>query len=288
VIYLDATALRSFSDCREFYRQNQLVNITSATPSIHYELGRAVHLAVEKFWAGEPVEVAIAAAYSIAEQYPVKLLPAHELEKWKGLVEIIPDVVSVYYDSVEYSPESLIWTEEEWSLPYNEEVTLCGRLDRLMVGPRLVDVKTASEINMNGIPWKTSFREEKLLDLQFQLYDYWLRKTGKAPIECYLEVILKPYRGKPARFERIDLPEVLTDGYRQRFEQQLAWKVSEITHYIKNYSSQKPWPMAGGLACKNRYGTCMYQPICVWGEIPKVMEKYTAREEHLLVRGAKS
>lgn len=284
MIYLDSTALKAWSDCREFYRQNQLVNIVSIAPNIHYELGKAVHLAIERFWAGDSFEKALAAAGDITNLYPVKLLSSSDADTWKRLVDTLPDIVAKYFDSVEYEPAKLIKCESEWSLTYNDEVTLCGRLDRLMVGPRLVDVKTASEINRGGVPWKQAYREEKLLDLQFQLYDYWLCKSGTPPIECYLEVILKPYKTKSARYERIDLPEVISDSYRKRFEQQLAWKVSEITHYIKNYSDQKPWPLAGGLACQNRYGECPYAVGCRWGWTPKVLEKFTTRTEHLELR----
>jgi len=56
------------------------------------------------------------------------------------------------------------------------QVILCGRMDRLMAGPRLVDVKTASEISQQGVPWKQQYRQDKVLDLQFALYDYYLTK----------------------------------------------------------------------------------------------------------------
>jgi hypothetical protein len=284
MIYIDATALKAWSDCREFYRNREILNRVSAVPNIHYEFGKYVHAAVEEFWKGEPFEKALAVASEMSLLYPVKSLSPNEMQTWQRLIEGLPDVLAAYFDAVEYSPEQLIWCEQEWSLPYNSDVTLCGRLDRLMVGPRLVDVKTASEINRGSTPWKQAYREEKLLDLQFQLYDYWLSKSGTPPIECYLEVILKPYKSKAARYERIDLPEIITPSYRKRFEQQLAWKVSEITHYIKNYSDQRPWPMAGGLACTTKYGECSYAPACRFGEIPKVTELYTIRTEHLKIR----
>lgn len=284
MIFIDATALKAWSDCREFYRQREIVNRVSLAPNVHYELGKAVHLGIEKFWAGEPYEQAIAAAFSVTEKYPVKLLGPAEVDTWSRLIDGLPDILAAYYDAVRYAPEDVISCESEWSLNYNEDVTLCGRLDRLMKGPRLVDVKTASEIKMGNTPWKQAYREEKLLDLQFQLYDYWLCQSGTPTVECYLEVILKPYKGKSARYERIDLPEILTVAYRERFKQQLEWKLSEIVDYVNNHSGDKPWPMAGGLACKSRYGECAYAPLCRWGEQPKVMEKYTSREEHLLVR----
>jgi len=342
-IYLDASALSGWSNCREYYRRRDIEKIETIKPNTHYEFGKAVHLAVEEFWKGNSYEKALDAAYGVCNEFPVAMLNPPELETWERLVKCTPDILACYYDSVTYSPEQLLWVEKEWSIPYADharskstgstegyktasgsdvdrlpdtvipsdisgnqtQVILCGRMDRLMVGPRLVDVKTASEIAQGGIPWKQQYRQDKILDLQFALYDWYLQQVcaecghvkdepgycslhmfkSMAPIEIYLEVLLKPYKSKAARYEKIELNELITDSYRKRFAQQLKWKVSEIVHYVENYSQQKPWPLAGGLACSSKYGKCAYIDLCAWGDSDKTMKKFKERVPHLeLVR----
>ena len=308
-IYLDSSALAGWSNCREFYRRQQLEKIEPVKPSTYYHFGKATHLMVESLWRGETYEQAMAIAYDCINEYPVEMLNPAELETWTRMVKGTPDITEAYFNGVTYSPEALLWVEKEWSIPYSVDSTatsviLCGRMDRLMAGPRLVDVKTASEISQQGVPWRQQYRQDKVLDLQFALYDWYLCRmcktcghdkafhdstirdgdhefTSMAPIEIYLEVLLKPYKSKAARYEKIELNELITESYRKRFRQQLKWKVSEIVHYMENYSAQKPWPLAGGLACSSRYGTCQFQPICSFGESPKLMAKYKTREPHL-------
>lgn len=294
VIYLDSSSLSGWSNCREFWRRRDLEKIESIKPNTHYEFGKAVHLAVEEFWKGYSYEKALDAAYGVCNEFPVHLLNPAELETWERLVKCAPDILAAYYDSVTYSPEQLLWVEKEWSIPFDIpvgagshpiEVILCGRMDRLMAGPRLVDVKTASEISQAGIPWKQQYRQDKVLDLQFALYDWYLCQQNMAPIEIYLEVLLKPYKSKAARYEKIELNELITGSYRKRFAQQLKWKVSEIVHYVENYSQQKPWPMSGGHSCSTRYGKCQFLDPCCWGDSEKIMAKFKKRVPHLeLVR----
>ncbi len=352
VIYLDASALSGWSNCREYYRRRDIEKIEAVKPNTHYEFGKAVHLAVEEFWKGHSYEKALDAAYGVCNEFPVAMLNPPELETWERLVKCTPDILACYYDSVSYSPESLLWVEKEWSIPYGRniggisgnsvhssnrtdgtdnpdssqtEVILCGRMDRLMAGPRLVDVKTASEISTAGVPWKQQYRQDKVLDLQFALYDFYLQRLCKcghphhehwplvefqsnykpdynvtecgececmsfrsmAPIEIYLEVLLKPYKSKAARYEKIELNELITDSYRKRFAQQLKWKVSEIVHYVENYSQQKPWPLAGSLACSSKYGKCAYIDLCAWGDSEKTLKKFKERVPHLEVARGK-
>ncbi len=291
-LYLDASALSGWSNCREFFRRQQIVRQELTKENPHYVFGKAMHLAVEEFWKGNTYDQALNAAYEVCNQYPVETLNPAETETWTRLVKCTPDLVACYFNSVTYEPEQLLAVEQEWSIPYDIEgkmsgpvVTLCGRMDRLAVGPRLVDVKTASEIASAGIPWKQGYRQDKILDLQFALYDWYLCQQGTPPIEIYLEVLLKPYKGKAARYEKIDLSILLTDSYRKRFRQQLAWKVSEIVHYVENYSQQVPWPLAGPLACSSKYGKCQFLDICCFGDEEKILKKYKRREPHLeLVR----
>jgi len=224
VIYLDASALAGWSNCREFYRRQQLEKIEPVKPSTYYHFGKATHLMCESFWRGETYEQALAAAYDCLNEYPVAMLNPPELETWERMVKATPDVTAVYFENVHYSPEQLLWVEKEWSIPYEREsislpvgddltstavhhraagsdsgktkVILCGRMDRLMAGPRLVDVKTASEISQQGVPWKQQYRQDKVLDLQFALYDWYLCQICKcgAPISRSPSRLLRALR----------------------------------------------------------------------------------------------
>src|SRR5882724_8225646 len=170
-IYLDATALAGWSNCREFFRRQQREKIELIKPNTYYHYGKATHLMCESFWRGETYEQALAAAYDCLNEYPVGMLNRPELDTWERMVKGTPDITAAYFDAVSYSPEQLLWVEKEWSIPYQldlgntydhdgvslaprTQVILCGRMDRLMAGPRLVDVKTASEISQQGVPWR--------------------------------------------------------------------------------------------------------------------------------------
>ena len=281
-VFIDSSALKSWG-CRELYRQSFVENISPLKPNPAYEMGKAVHLAVEEFWKGSSYEQAMDAAYQLCNSITVQHFNPQESEHWRKQVESLPDLVAVYFDQVEYQPENLLWVEQEWSVPLDDKVTLCGRMDRVMLGPRLVDVKTASEITRMGIPWKKQYREEKLLDPQFGLYDWYLDSLGTPATECVLEVIVKPYKGSKARMEFIALPEILTEAYRRRFRQQLAWNCMEIAQYHEHYMNQRPWLMNPNM-CNGKYGACPMFDRCVWGSIPRVEEKYGPRIEHLNVR----
>jgi hypothetical protein len=298
---IDASFLKSWSDCREQARQSFVEERAPVVESVYYRYGTALHKAVEEFWKGYSFERAIHSAYEVTSTYPTKLLNPYFSNKWKEMLDQLPDAIATYYDSQEQDVSKVIncegspMLEHEWSIPYEPEngkwtepqVILCGRIDRVMVGPELPDVKSASEIASYGQSWKDGYTRSMMLQMQFGLYDWYLQKIGLAPRRCYLEVLLKGYKSKPPRYEVIELTHVTTEAYRQRFRQQLAFKVSEIVHYFKHYREQKPWPMSGGSACKTVYGECEFLDICLSGTIPKVMEKYKEREEHLLVRGAK-
>jgi PD-(D/E)XK nuclease superfamily protein len=291
---IDASMLKDF-ECREFFRQRYLVNRDLIAPNVHYQYGTAIHKAVQSFWEGKTYEQAIADAYEVTNAYPVSLIK-HDVylsNRWMEMVEQLPDLVAVYYDSVEqdvskvqhdpwvYPPGPMI--EREWKHKYSDDVILCGRIDRVMVGPELPDVKTASEISSQGVPWKKLYQRGKSLEIQFGLYDWYLQQIGMTPKRVYLEVLIKGYRGKKCRLDIIDLPYVVTDAYRERFRQQLAWKVREIVYYFQYCYDKKPWPMSQQL-CQTKFSECPYIPLCYSGETPKNEELYTIREEHLEVR----
>lgn len=297
-LHIDASMLRDF-ECKEFGRQRYLLNRDLVIPNVHYVYGTACHKAIQSFWEGKTFEQAMADAYEVTSSYPVGLIKhnVYLSNKWMDMVNQLPDLVAVYFDQteqdlskVEKVAHSSIagkavrpMIETEWHHPYSEDVILCGRIDRVMVGPELPDIKTASEISSQGIPWKQSYQRGKMLEVQFGLYDWYLQQIGMTPKRVYLEVLIKGYKSKPCRLEIIELPYVVTDAYRERFRQQLQWKVSEIVSLFKERVSEKPWPMSQQL-CQTKFSECPYLPLCVGGEIPKTVELYKIREEHLEVR----
>lgn len=295
-LYIDASMLKDW-ECREFFRQRYILNRDTKAPNIYYQYGTAIHKAVESFWQGKTFEQAIADAYVITSAYPVELIKhnVYQSNKWMEMVEQLPDLVACYYDQTEQDV-SLVqqdmgadfgrpgpMLECEWHYPYSDDVILCGRIDRIMVGPELPDIKTASEIASGGVPWKTGYQRGKMVEIQFGLYDWYLQQISMAPRRVYLEVLIKGYKSKPCRLEIIDLPYVTTEAYRERFKQQLAWKVAEIVDYVREHQQEKPWPMSQQL-CQTKYGECPMLDVCLHGEQPKIMEKYVERIEHLEVR----
>ncbi len=284
MIYIDASMLKDF-ECKEFGRQRYLLNRDLVAPNVFYQYGTAVHKAVQSFWEGKTFEQAMADAYTVTSSYPVELIKhnVYISNKWMEMVEQLPDIVACYYDgmvqdlskvariSVNVNSlgegDSMAALESEWTWPYSDEVTLCGRIDRVMVGPELPDVKTASEISSQGVPWKQMYQRGKMLEVQFGLYDWYLQQIDMTPRRVYLEVLVKGYRGKRGRLEIIELPYVVTDAYRERFRQQLAWKVSEIVDYFTHHREDKPWPMSQQL-CQTKFSECPYLNLCLNGEIP--------------------
>jgi hypothetical protein len=301
MIYIDASMIKDF-ECKEFGRQRYLLNRDLAVPNVHYQYGTAVHKAVQSFWEGKTFEQSMADAYEVTSAYPVNLIKhnVYLSNKWMEMVSQLPDLIACYYDgmvqdlsklALDHSgsvddPAGNIGTpmlENEWQYHYSDEVTLCGRIDRVMVGPELPDVKTASEISSQGVPWKQMYQRGKMLEVQFGLYDFYLQQIGITPRRVYLEVLIKGYRGKKPRLEIIELPYITTEAYRERFRQQLKWKVAEIVRYMTVHRDQKPWPMSQQL-CQTKFSECPYINTCLYGETPKTEELYAIREEHLEVR----
>ena len=289
MIYLDSTSIDTFLTCREQYRQRYLENRVQAEPSVHLAFGHAVHTAVEWWHKGESYnQVLMRAAVEMEKaqnELGGSLRPDLEL-KWRELGMALPECVAAYCDGVEPDTEASI--EYEWQylfLDYLDlpHVTLCGKIDRYSQSGNLFDVKTASEI---GRTWKSDYRATLLRTFQFGLYDWYLRQRDRVgppwPQAVKVECIVKPYRGKPARLEVFDLPEILV--YRKRFDQQLAWVTREIAEYREKYAGVKPWPMASSQICQGKFQACPYLPICNGGESPKILERYKQREEHLQIR----
>jgi hypothetical protein len=249
--------------------------------------GGAFHAGVEQFWRGEDYHTAMRVAMERMDIDEMRLnMP--ERERLQEAREYLPDMLSCYFEEQEYRPERMwarpdstpvAWVEHEWQLPCMGDAILCGKIDRVEVGPILYDCKTASEIGKN---WKHDYREMLLRDVQFQLYDFYLTSIGHPPIMSVVEVITKPYRGKPAKFHRIELPELAS--YRERFKQQLDWALKEMVHYVAKYREARPWPMAAATVCVGKYGPCDYLEGCNRGWNTKILAGFGPREEHLDVR----
>jgi hypothetical protein len=299
MLYLDATAIREWLSCRENYRQGFVLNRRSKQTAIHREFGIALHLGVEDFWSGQDFASALARVMEYLNNVHLFGLTPDAMRKWDEMVKYAPDMLACYYDSVEYDPTRILFVEHpvlcesqaaqwvssrslpmiehEWKAEY-QDVTLCGRIDRCEVGPRLVDLKTASEI---GKTWKADYKQSMLRDVGLALYDWYLCQIGHAPTMVTLEVLVKPYRDKPPRFTTIDMPEII--AYRKRFEAQLKWIVREIAHYHEHYLQANPWPMSQG-ACNGKFGACQFLGLCNGGENEKTLKGYGPRREHLDIR----
>lgn len=295
MLYVDASSINTWLRCREMWRLRYLEGgqgIQPAKPAIPLITGGAFHSGVEIFWRGGSYEEAMAVAMADME-IDETLLSMPERERLQEAREYLPDMLECYFEKQEYAPEKLMLlgmkrddtgpvVEYEWqhhplvSGVLSIDVMLCGKLDRVEVGPIIYDCKTASEIGKN---WKHDYRQMLLRDIQFQLYDYYLTSIGHPPIMNVVEVITKPYRGKPAKFHRIELPELAS--YRTRFRQQLDWALKEMVHYVAKYREARPWPMAAATVCVGKYGACDYLPGCNQGWNAKVLEGYGEREEHL-------
>ena len=295
-LYLDATCLRDFNGCREFFRRRYVDNIIPKRPAIDKEFGIATHMAIggdgkeplKGFWGGWSYEQ----SYKLAAGYFAAVDQTHctvkDREKYERLADALPEVIGVYYEEYGEAEEQAM-VEYEWvsDYPHRQGVTspwrLCGRIDRYSLDRTLFDVKTASEIGRN---WKSDYKEAALRDIGVSLYDWYIRQAqpDSAPRNVVLEVIVKPYRDKRARYEAVELPEIVTGAYRRRFDQLLDFRVRELAHWWRSYQAMKPWPMNDGSQCVSKYGQCPYLLLCNHGESVRNLDKYTARMEHLDVR----
>ena len=278
-LLLDATALRDFNSCREYFRRRWVENIVPKRPAIDREFGICVHKAVEAFWQGKNYTEAYSQAASMFAALDLTHANIKDREKYERLSDALPEVIGVYYEEHGETEEQAM-LEYEWTHRLDDATILCGRIDRYSLDGILYDVKTASEIGRN---WKSDYKEAALRDIGVQLYDYFLCQVqpDSRPRNVVLEVLVKPYRDKRARYEAVELPELVTDAYRNRFKQQLDFRVRELSHWWRSYQAMRPWPMNDGSQCVSKYGQCPYLLLCNHGQSERNLEKYTQREEHL-------
>lgn len=274
-LYVDATMLDDWGKCREFMRQRYVENRVPSEPAIALEVGTAFHLGVEAFWRGASYEVAMRDAMRHLNSLDQTHMPQRAQEKLQDALGFMPDMLACYLDNVTYKqPEEV---EVNWQLKHSIlPVVLCGRIDRIESGPVIYDAKTASDI---GDAWKQNYKAELLMKWGFRLYDWYMVQSGKTPQLSVAEVVTKPYRSKPARFHRIELPEIA--AYRLRTQQQLYWVLKEMLHYVTTYPNAQPWPMSP-TACVSKYGPCEMIDGCLHGWSQKTLERYVTRKEHLV------
>lgn len=274
-LYIDATMLDDWGKCREFMRQRYVENRVPSEPTIALEVGTAFHLGIEAFWRGASYEEAMRDAMRHLNSLDRTHMPLRAQEKLDEALGFLPDMLSVYFDNVIFKqPEHV---EVNWQLKHSLlPVVLCGRIDRIESGPVIFDAKTASDI---GDAWKQNYKAELLMKWGFRLYDWYMCQSGKTPQLSVAEVVTKPYRSKPSRFHRIELPEIA--AYRLRTVQQLYWILKEMLHYVTTYPYAQPWPMSP-TACIGKYGPCDYLSVCQYGASQKTLERFTQRKEHLV------
>ena len=281
---IDASQIRLFIDCREAYRQAYVLGRASKKPLIHREFGIGFHKGCEVFWRGGDYSAALVAAFDYAACIDCTLLTVKEKQKWDEMCGYMPDLLAAYFDSVEYEPGANLLVEDEWTCPgpYGDVsygvVELCGRIDRFTRDHVLIDIKTDS-----GIDTKEAFREKWLRDIGLAMYDWFLCKGGP-PRMVAIERCIKPYRGRPAKVELVELPEITSDGYRKRFEQQLKMVLADMVHHLDNYQDMAPWLMNTNHSCTTKYGPCEYLSCCNHGESQRELARFKQREEHLVIR----
>jgi len=293
ILYLDATCLRDFSNCREFFRRRYVENVVPKRPALDKEYGIIVHRAIESFWGGKEYNEAYGLSAKAWAAVDLTHCTVKDREKYERLADALPEVIGVYYEE-HGEAEGQAMLEYEWVQRYpsndgsgtvaNAEtnIVLCGRIDRYSLDAILYDVKTASEIGRN---WKSDYKEAALRDIGVALYDWYLCQVqpDSRPRNVVLEVLVKPYRDKRARYEAVELPELVTDAYRNRFKQQLDFRVRELSHWWRSYQAMKPWVMSD-TACVTRYGLCDYITLCNRGDSERNLKLYKPREEHLCIR----
>jgi len=238
------------------------------------EYGTAVHLAHDAFWHGKPYESAFKLATEHLKSIDQSELNTKERLRFDQMWDDLPELISCYYDTHEYEPQEMV--EEEW---WNAYWQLCGKIDRYNRFC-LYDLKTASEIG--GRQWRANFKKEKLRDSGLALYDWYLRQIGKTPQFIAMEVLIKPYKGSSARYELVELNEIM--AYRERFDLLLAITLKEMVHWLEKYKELKPWPMSFGSQCVTKFGECDYLRLCNHGDSERNLSKYVPRQEHLEVR----
>ena len=96
-LLIDASMLRDFGNCREFFRRRWVENLESKRPSIDRSFGIAVHKAVEAFWRGKDYGEAYSQAASMFSALDLTNSTVKDREKYERLADALPEGIGVYY-----------------------------------------------------------------------------------------------------------------------------------------------------------------------------------------------
>ncbi len=282
-----ASQMACFTDCKEKYRQKYVELREPISPNINLYYGTCFHKSVEMFWLGKDYKKSHGAGLDLIKNLDQSYLSVKDRDKWQEMTRYFSDMFNVYWNYWDGHQEDCLHSEQQFGPPPDGEfetispvqgVKLAGKIDRTMLVGCLnksavaqYDLKTLSAMNKE---YRENWKYTYTLDWGIRLYD-WVNKPDK----MWLEAIKKPYRNDPAEVILIELPEVV--AWRSQFEFDLKLVLTEMKHYLDNYSNVKPWPKTGmSHGCVHKYGTCEFIKCCMWGETPKTLEPFK-RREHL-------
>jgi len=264
VLRINATQLKTWTECREKHRIEYLLGKSAVEPSIHYHFGSVIHKMAEGYWSGLPYMESFHNALKVAQELDVRLLNAKDQGKWSSLQDAIAPITTIYYGyhaaTADAHPpimneQTIEW---EWGTYAGIKVICNGIIDRLSHDGKLIDTKTASAV---GSTWKADLKKRLLREPQmgFYLRHLYLNEPVKLTGIEY-EIIVKPYRGSDPRIETIDVTDEVM-SFQPVFIQQMDWAIREICEFYSKCTDAEPWPMSN-TACVSMWGECDFLPVC--------------------------
>lgn len=100
LLMLDASAIKTWLDCREQYRLRYMENRVSAVPSYHQSIGIALHLAAEVHNRGGSFETGLALAASELQKFPEDKLNPYQRQRFQELARELPSLVAAVFDNI--------------------------------------------------------------------------------------------------------------------------------------------------------------------------------------------
>jgi len=263
VLRINATQLKTWTECREKHRIEYLLGKAAIEPSIHYHFGSVIHKMAEGYWSGLPYMESFHNALKVAQELDIRLLNAKDQGKWSALQDAIAPITTIYYgyhgDKATTIPPKLNESTIEWTWETHAGITvICnGIIDRFSYGERLIDTKTASAV---GTAWKSDLKKRLLREPQMGFYLRYLEQAGMPVQSIEYEIIVKPYRGSDPRIETIDVTDEVM-SFQPVFVQQMDWAIREICEFYSKCTDAEPWPMSN-TACVSMWGECDFLPVC--------------------------
>jgi len=267
VLRINATQLKTWTECREKHRIEYLLGKAAIEPSIHYHFGSVIHKMAEGYWSGLPYMESFHNALKVAQELDIRLLNAKDQTKWSSLQDSIAPITTIYYGyhgdkALTYRPDMNERTIEwEWGSHAGIKVVCNGIIDRFSADLRLIDTKTASAV---GSSWKSDLKKRLLREPQMGFYLRYLQQDGLPINGIEYEIIVKPYRGSDPRIETIDVTDEVM-SFQETFRQQMDWQIREICTFYAQCLDVQPWPMSS-TSCIGMFGECDYLPVCLGKE----------------------